>query len=65
MLIRFLQRKGAPDERDRAVLKEPIAHVGSTVWSEWHFRTATEIDAAQDACPPVFVFEAGALDVKH
>src|SRR3954449_7516560 len=65
MLIRFLQRKWASDERDRAVLKEPVAHMGSTVGFAWYFRTATEIDPAQDQCPPVFVFEMGALDMNH
>src|SRR5947209_200245 len=65
MLIRFLQRKWASDERDRAVLKEPVAQMGSTVGFEWYFRTATEIDPAQDQCPPVFVFEMGALDMNH
>ena len=65
MLIRFLQRKRASDERDRAVLKEPVAHMRSPVRFERYFRTATEIDAAQDPCPPVFIFEMGALNVNH
>ena len=46
MLIRFLQRKWASHERDRAVLKEPVAHMGSTVGFEWHLRTTTKIDPA-------------------
>src|SRR5947207_15533680 len=65
MLIRFLQRKRAPNKRDRAVLKEPVAYVGSAIWPEGDLRTAAQIDAAQDPRPPQFVFKIGTPYMNH
>ncbi len=65
MFVRFLQRERASHQRDRAVLKEPLVPMRSTVGFEGYFRAATEIDAAQDQCPPMLVFEMGIFDVNH
>src|SRR5690606_37665698 len=52
MLPRLCERKGPPDEGDRAVIREVGGDVGMPVRRVGHLAVAAEIDATQNASAP-------------
>jgi len=54
--------KRATDERNVAMIEEPIAQVGGAIGEARHFAAATQIDAAQKDGATVFIPQPGPTD---
>jgi len=63
MLVRFIERKGPPDEGNRTVIGK-IRRMVRPAAGVRHLAVAAEIDAAQDDLTPVLVDEPISLDAK-